>query len=485
MLGAKVAAVGLAALLSVEAPAQFTVLHSFNGQDGGAPKGSMIFARGTLYGFTAQGGNADTSLGLGTLFVMKPNGTGFNSYYTFTDPSGDQPQHGYMELTGNKLYRTNRLGADGGGELFSVKLDGTGYTPLHVFAQATGWQPYSGVLIGPSRLLYGLTAKGGDFDGGVLYSYNLGNGDYKVLYSFGGNATGFDPRGELIFDSTGRYLLGMTREGGTNGDGTIFRISPYGSNPAGTYTDLYALNNADPTAAGFQDHGILTRVGRMVFGLTQLGGANGEGTLFAMGDTGSNFSLIHSFGDPGTTDDGQDPYGSLAYVHGIFYGMTRDGGVNGLGSIFYYNLSTGAYRMIFSFDESVGAKPVDNLTSNAGGNVLYGMTQEGGAFDPTGALKYGTVFSIVLRPARTPPTITLQPVSLTVFTGRNATFMVAASGGRPLRYQWQKDGVDIPGAVRNQYTIRRVNSTNDGVYRVIVTNPVTAVPSANVTLTVN
>jgi uncharacterized repeat protein (TIGR03803 family) len=417
--------------------------------------------------------------------MLKPNGNGFNSYYTFTDPSGTQPHHGHMLLVGNKIYRTSFIGADGGGELFSVNPDGTGYTTLHVFEQATGWQPHSGVILGASRLVFGVTSAGGDNNGGVLYSYNLGNGDYKVLYSFGGNATGFDPHDELEFDSTGRWLLGMTRQGGAFGDGTIFRIAPYARDPASTYADVYSLNSASTTAAGFQDHGTLLRVGQVMYGLTQFGGAQDKGTLFAINQDGSNLTLFHSFADPTVTNDGKEPYGSLVYVQGVLYGMTRDGGANGLGSIFCYSTRTGAYRQLFSFDYTSGVNPIDDLTPNQSGTLLFGQTQAGGANDPTGALGYGTIFSLVLKPTRMPPTITLQPVSLTVFAGRNATFTTLAAGSRPLRYQWQKNGVNVPGANQARYALFRVTSADAGTYRVLVTNPVSTIASANVTLTVN
>ena len=46
-----------------------------------------------------------------------------------------------------------------------------------------------------------------------------------------------------------------------------------------------------------------------------------------------------------------------------------------------------------------------------------------------------------------PPTITQQPVDLTVTAGQPASFTVAASGTAPLAYQWQRNGADIAGAI--------------------------------------
>lgn len=44
------------------------------------------------------------------------------------------------------------------------------------------------------------------------------------------------------------------------------------------------------------------------------------------------------------------------------------------------------------------------------------------------------------------PAITTQPASLTVAAGQPASFSVTAEGVPPLRYQWRRNGVDLPGA---------------------------------------
>ena len=51
------------------------------------------------------------------------------------------------------------------------------------------------------------------------------------------------------------------------------------------------------------------------------------------------------------------------------------------------------------------------------------------------------------------PSITAQPVSLTVNAGAAATFTVLAAGTEPLTYQWQKAGTAISGATAATYPI--------------------------------
>ncbi len=66
--------------------------------------------------------------------------------------------------------------------------------------------------------------------------------------------------------------------------------------------------------------------------------------------------------------------------------------------------------------------------------------------------------------------ITGQPRGGTIFAGENKTFTVVASAGGTLSYQWQKDGIDIPGATSNTYTITGAAAADAGSYTCILTN---------------
>ena len=70
-----------------------------------------------------------------------------------------------------------------------------------------------------------------------------------------------------------------------------------------------------------------------------------------------------------------------------------------------------------------------------------------------------------------PPTITLQPVGLTVAEGGGGSFTVAATGTAPLSYQWQRDGVNIEGATAATYAFAAAVLTDgDQLFRAIVSN---------------
>ncbi len=66
------------------------------------------------------------------------------------------------------------------------------------------------------------------------------------------------------------------------------------------------------------------------------------------------------------------------------------------------------------------------------------------------------------------PAIRTQPLSASVAIGSRISFQVEAAGVAPLSYQWQKDGVAIPGATAAVYSLIRAAKTDAGRYTVQV-----------------
>ncbi|HWA27416.1 MAG TPA: pectinesterase family protein [Lacunisphaera sp.] len=82
------------------------------------------------------------------------------------------------------------------------------------------------------------------------------------------------------------------------------------------------------------------------------------------------------------------------------------------------------------------------------------------------------------------PSITTQPTSQTVNSGAGVTFTAAASGNPAPTYQWQKDGVDLPGATSGTLSLTNVQAANAGSYRMVATNSAGTATSNAATLTV-
>jgi hypothetical protein len=98
----------------------------------------------------------------------------------------------------------------------------------------------------------------------------------------------------------------------------------------------------------------------------------------------------------------------------------------------------------------------------------------------------GTVTS--LNPSLTvliPPFITSQPKSANASINDTVTFFVEAGGTQPLRYQWLRNGVLLPGETNVFLRIQGVQPQDGASYRVVVANVAGSVQSDMAFLRVN
>jgi len=249
------------------------------------------------------------------------------------------------------------------------------YTKLLDFAGATNGIIPEGSLISDGTFLYGMTSQGGTNGQGTIFKIMPNGTGYVKLLDFDGGITGSYSSGSLIFDGT--FLYGMTGAGGTNGRGTIFKIMPNGSG----YEKL--LDFVD-TINGSYPFGSLISDGTFLYGMTSEGGTNDKGTIFKIMPNGSGYVKLLDFVD---TTNGSHPRDNLISDGTFLYGMTSRGGTNELGTIFKIMPNGTGYLKLLDFvDVSNGSYPNGNLISD--GTFLYGLTVEGG----TNSL--GTIFKI-------------------------------------------------------------------------------------------
>lgn len=88
--------------------------------------------------------------------------------------------------------------------------------------------------------------------------------------------------------------------------------------------------------------------------------------------------------------------------------------------------------------------------------------------------------------ASTAPFIVAQPQSLTVATNQNATFTVLAGGSANLIYQWYfNTNTPVADATNSTLILADVQTTDAGVYSVVVTNSTGSATSTNAVLNVS
>jgi uncharacterized repeat protein (TIGR03803 family) len=216
-----------------------TVLHSFAGgpSDGAVPQAGLIAdSSGNLYGTTREGGSG------GVVFKLSPSGT-YTVFYSFTGGSnGGAPFARLLADSSGNLYGTTYAGGrSNAGVVFKLSASGT-YTVLYSFCSLPGCrdgnQPDAGLIADSSGNLYGTTIAGGGSGNGTVFKLSPA-GTETVLYSFTGGRDGGGPGG-LIADSSGNLYGAAGGGSGTGCEGSpcgvVFKLSP-----SGTYTVLYAF----------------------------------------------------------------------------------------------------------------------------------------------------------------------------------------------------------------------------------------------------
>jgi uncharacterized repeat protein (TIGR03803 family) len=254
------------------------------------------------------------------------------------------------------------------------------YTVLHEFTgEPTDGESPTGGVVSDGAKLYGITAWGGADDEGALYSMNLNGSGFTLLHSFGIPPDGLYPNGGLALDNG--VLYGTTEEGGSEGEGTIYSIKTDGS----AYAILYSFA---PGQWGEKSPVVVS--GDMIYGSTRNGGDPEYGTAYSIKTDGTGYTVTHEFA--GSPLDGEDPQGALLLENGTLYGATRYGG-NYLfepGTLFSMSPAGSDYTILHNFSGLDGAVPVGGLISD--GSRLYGMSGGGGYY--YGYTTGGTIFAL-------------------------------------------------------------------------------------------
>ena len=199
----------------------YTVLVNFTGSNGRIPNGELIqLPNGKLYGFTAYGGSVNDD---GVIFSYDPGTSTFTKHAEFTGPVTGKRPNGSFVLAGNgNLYGLAQLGGNGDcGSIFCFNPATNQLTTVHLFAIAEGVRPYGSLIKATNGKLYGLTSQGGLLDKGTIFSFDPAVNGFVTEY-FLTVTTGESPLGSLYQAVDGK-LYGMTNRGGTFNYGTVFR----------------------------------------------------------------------------------------------------------------------------------------------------------------------------------------------------------------------------------------------------------------------
>ncbi len=366
---------GAALLLLFASPivqaADYELLANF-AQPGALPMAApTVLPDGQRFGTTLAGGD----FGMGTLYQIAPDGS-ITTLHSFDGADGQSPVAKLVRGSDGGLYgATEQGGAHAFGTLFKLTTTGT-FSKLVDFTGATGNARGSvpnGLTAHSNGDLYGTTQAGGLNSSGTAFRLTT-SGQLTTLLDFSGNAgaaPGSQPTGALAL--VGTELYGLTRTGGANGNGVLYKLSANGA-----YTQLTAFTGATGSVPGKSPRSsLLAHSDGKLYGSTEFGGTFGQGTLFKIGTDGSNFTSLHAFAD----SDGSKPSGQLAEAaDGSIWGTTASGGAEGIGTVFSITQS-GALTTRVHFTDTTGiisgASPIGGLSLGAN-NKLIGTASAGG-----------------------------------------------------------------------------------------------------------
>jgi uncharacterized repeat protein (TIGR03803 family) len=365
---------------------------------------------------------------------------------------------GPLLLSGNTLYGNLHAGdggSTGGGILYRINTDGNGYAVLKDFTSAIsdGAQPCGGMVLS-GDMLYGTAEYGGTYGCGVVFKMSTNGSSYAVLKHFNGT-DGSNPEATLLLsDST---LYGTTY-GTTNSGGNIFKINTDGSGfqvlktfDGGTWTG--------PRAG-------LALSGTNLYGTTW-GGAWTHGCVFRVGTDGSGYTVLKQFTGP----DGSMPRGDLLLRDNWLFGTTESDTTYAKGLIFKVNTDGSHFVMLHQFYPTTGY----SFGAPRAGLILVGTSLYGTCFVD------GCIFRLS---APFPPTILSSPLTQTAETGQEVDFRADAAGSPPFGYQLLFQGSVIAASASPTIQLMNVQTSQAGLYSVIVTNLYDAVTSSPAMLNV-
>ena len=329
-----------------------------------------IVAQTSFYGVTEGGG-----VGQGTIFRTDASGNNhtivFNKFFANVANTGRIPQGTLLHASNGLLYgMTSHGGNFDVGVIYSFDLQTNSYTKKIDLSNTLGSFPNGSLIEATNGNIYGMTSQGGSENKGVIFEYDPILNKYSKLVDFNDNLGSY-PTGSLIQAKDGK-LYGMTSGGG---GGIIFMYDI----DTKIYTKKINLSSID---ASFPEGSLMEASNGLLYGMTSAGGKFGLGVLFSYNYKTNFITKVFEFDKV----NGATPKGDLMQASNQkLFGMTTAGGIKDKGVLFEFDISGSKYLKIIDFDDEKGSKPTGTLIQGKNGK-LYGTTSQGGSFVSGGVL---------------------------------------------------------------------------------------------------
>ena len=211
-------------------------------------------------------------------------------------------------------------------------------------------------------MLYGITRNGGNNNGGTVFKIDTNGADYQIIHHFAADSAPFtDANGKHPFGSPvvdGDSIYGVTQDGG-GGNGSVFKMGTDGASYQVLHYFLNYANGFYPGSGLFLKEGWL--FGSCLFAGDDQNYAQAGGTIFAVDTNGDGFHVRNTFSRKGLNPVTIPAY-DLVYVptnnqnSSSYIGVSLDsGGFGPMQAISAYNplgMGGGNYGAIYGFSEA-------------------------------------------------------------------------------------------------------------------------------------
>jgi uncharacterized repeat protein (TIGR03803 family) len=368
-------------------PTVTTVYVFQGGSDGGPAVGDIVVGPdGAIYGKTIKNSDAIT------VFRLDPAAGVNKSLFVGYPGATDDANSGVVFGANGGLYGASYFNGGSGlcavgcGLIFQVDGVTGALSTIYQFLNNGDGRGTHAVVIGSGGAIYGLSDEGGTANQGSIFRVNPATGRRATLYSFTGGIDGNGGDAGVRFGPD-EALYGETTGGGQFGSGTLFRLDTLTHG----FRILYQFTAADGNTHIFNSPPTLVvEQNGSIFGTTVTGGAYGKGMIFCLVPATGTLTVLHSF----SGSDGRNPTRLVIGTDGKLYGLTVYGGTADFGTVFQFDLHSGTFTSIYSFTNTTdGAHPGQGGLTVSVDGTIYGTTLSGGGPNGTG---HGTVFKIAL-----------------------------------------------------------------------------------------
>ena len=257
-----------------------------------------------------------------------------------------------------------------------------------------GANPAAGLALS-GGVLCGTTLNGGAQGAGTAFYMTPDGTNFSAFRTFTNAPDAGNPQGELSFSANKFFTT--TFGGGSSGVGAVIAGQTNGSVSLLKSFSTVSADNAT-NSGGASPSAALALSGASLYGTTTAGGAAANGTIFTLTTNGVTFSVLHDFSllnsQTGTNTDGAAPMSGLTLSGDKLYGTASAGGAGGNGVVFSLNTNGANFTTLHSFTpmdtftatNTDGAMPLGGLVFS--NSTLYGTTFAGGSGGR------GTIFSM-------------------------------------------------------------------------------------------